>query len=192
MTLTVKQYRKKYNLTMKQLRQRVAKDILQWLNLKKIKAGSGIFVELASLNYEFGETCFEHINRINNTDAKTAIKDIKQCSVCAIGAITLCMIDRFNSLNLGDVRDQHNHESSYLNQIFTKRQLEWIESFFECANYTPDTKPHLYNYWDTFGLLKPEERMRRIFKHVAKYGDFITKVFMKENSITNINKFIGE
>lgn len=107
-------------LSPKQQRVMLAKDVIAQLNQKKLIAESGVFIE----------------NDSNNGDV---------CSVCAIGALTisyltLCpkVISRnvlFDTLDLQNVNEDHNASrltiQSILAPYFDIEQLELIEAVFE-------------------------------------------------------------
>ena len=111
-----------------------------------------------------------------------------------MGAATLCMVDRFDTLTVSEMISQYGNDSnsSFVHKLFTPRQWNWIESFFECSDYFSSrgekAKPHLTQYWDRASLLSDEERMKRIFTHVAKHGDFIIKKYLQEYPISKLPK----
>lgn len=70
-------------------------------------------------------------------DAKKHFKEVKECSVCAMGGIMVGLTLRKNSLSLGELNQFDNEEekSRKLLDIFTPMQIALIEAAFE-GSYT--------------------------------------------------------
>lgn len=120
-------------LTPAQRRVVIAKDVIAALDAKKINAQPGIYCEI--------DLAFEEVV---GKDLRSKIPDAKQCNVCALGAIFVAKVARFNDFNVG----KENYGSfvgddteivdvgggdirSNLSEYFDDIQLGLIESAFE-------------------------------------------------------------
>ena len=151
-------------MTKKQLKKLVAKDVLKWIGTR-IKPNAGLYI--STDDFIPGDT-----------NAKEALCD-EECQVCAMGAIALSLVDRFNKLSIAELyRVSKSHRSAFMNKAFSPKELYTIEVFFECSSPNSIEIQHdIYNKYfmfldNIFERKSDEERMIAIFKYIAKTGEF--------------------
>lgn len=103
----------------------IAKDVIAWLDAKKLVARSGTYLSSKS------------IRNCDTEDAQTALlaTDVS-CNVCALGAVFACAVGRANEIATNDFRGYNSQHSmhNYLSPYFSNEQLYLIESAFECSS----------------------------------------------------------
>jgi hypothetical protein len=119
----------------------IARDVIKQLNSKKLR------VTTDQGNF------FTTKVKTPNPDIQEIVKNSKFCTVCAVGALFACTVQKHNSLEInystdGDYDYQElrlhygfgTHEKTffYLNQYFTKAQLASIEYCYELGNGATD------------------------------------------------------
>ncbi len=127
----------------------IAKDVLKWINTEKMS------VQQSGYLHSLGDALFDSTDVDNNSDLRDKLQG-KECRVCALGAVFLTTVDRFNKVGCADIVSTGNrsdpwgvryrHFSSldrdmltgYLNKYFTPVQLCMIESAFECDTFLED------------------------------------------------------
>jgi hypothetical protein len=146
----------------------VAKDVLLQLVSKRLRAKTG-------------EYCYVHegflADRLTK-DLKTLLAD-KQCDVCAQGALFVALLDRHNSLTVGQTWIQPDRLPAhvigqedfrdYVGRIFEQSQLDLIEEWFEAwgEGYGCEEKP--LKWIDK----RPHHRLIAIMKNIiAHKGTF--------------------
>ena len=126
----------------------IAKDVIKWMDTEKMR--------VAQFGYlSFSDALFDQEDVDNNTDLRSKLQG-KECTVCALGAVFLTTVDRFNKVGCSDLlteSDTHTylgdripeHSSlerdsltKYLKSYFTLLQLCMIESAFECGEFSSD------------------------------------------------------
>jgi len=111
----------------------IAKDVLKWLSTKKIVPHPGTYWDLA-------ET-------IPPGSVQTGLREVvtksAPCHVCALGALFIAGVDRYNKLETSYDRQYFNAEEmrNHLDLAFTLRQLHLIEYAFE--QWTNQDDPEL-------------------------------------------------
>ena len=126
-------------MTRQQMRVVLAKDVIKLVNANKLSVMSGNGYIVEKDRFDFKDLCdMEILNR-------AAVELLQQkCEVCAQGALLLCRIDRFNKLGPQDISLSYEYwDQRYciscgnkdtirgLDGIFTKKQLDLIETAFE-------------------------------------------------------------
>lgn len=116
----------------------VAKDVLKMLKSKRIKAQRG--------TYLIGDKKFQALlellsqKEINpywtKLDVTKQLPVPKACTACALGSCFIAALDRFNELKIGEFElygryPMRESYTGYLEQWFTRRQLNLIECAFE-------------------------------------------------------------
>lgn len=118
------------NLTKRQKVVLVAKDVLKHLKCLKIKKGIYLAGKIPS-NFPKTGNAQKYIDKIQ-----------EKCQVCALGACFISNIRLFNKVNIEDLIYCNNNDGKYslyggleihktLKSIFTEKELNYIESFFE-------------------------------------------------------------
>jgi hypothetical protein len=123
----------------------IAKDTIERIRLKQLIPETGHFIKSNSY--------FKIINS-NKKQFKTLINsDLKECEVCAKGALFCSYVGRVNKFkieNLDQFNSSENKNHEKLLEIFTFEQLDLIEIAFEGKSY-------LHKCKDGFLIEKAEE-----------------------------------
>jgi activator of 2-hydroxyglutaryl-CoA dehydratase len=121
---------KKYeNMTRKERRAAIAKDVINTINAKKFREiRPGNYVYFRGLANAFGQAEFDQDN---------APEMMPKCTVCARGAMMLCKIEKYNgdTVNLFYASSETTRE--VLKDAFSERELYAIETAFERFNNGP-------------------------------------------------------
>lgn len=159
----------------------IARDALAQLGAR-LRASQGVYVKTEVLADANREGKF-------NTQLQKLFKKVEECTVSAKGALFVCQLDRTNRLKLSEVKIythasdqlQGGDVTNYLERLFTPRQLELIESAFECRDMRDDDSEEDDEIWVAveFGELFVDEfnddelRLRAILENiVANRGTF--------------------
>lgn len=154
----------------------IAKDVIAWLNTKKIRATPGEYLAVTK--------------GVENPDGDMV--GVQQCNACALGAVFACAVDRVKTIDLTAALDgwsgtyDDNSMRSMLKPYFTTEQLVMIENAFERRIVEPlnGDEP---NYGDgpeylvgnprsikalnfNKGVRSPKERLTRIMKNIIRNG----------------------
>lgn len=137
-----------------------------------------------------------HLLRENpNAQLQQAFNKMEECSVCAKGALFVCLVDRANALKITDLQyDTRSNGTfdgkevdTYLPNLFSENQLELIETAFEGRAYGSTLSTtnsfsalgaarefyELFKYSTDEEDTKPETILRAIFENmVANKGTF--------------------
>ena len=105
----------------------IAKDVLKWLALGRIKAGAG--------SYIFIRNAKARIDRKENPEGSfqdLVKRDSFTCDVCAKGALFVCAVARKDKVKNNQMRGFNGNElSAKLGGVFSPEQLALIEAEFE-------------------------------------------------------------
>jgi len=127
----------------------IAKDVIAALEQKTIRSQNGVWCESEDplFDRETMISYYDGNDTINNTEISATIKNVK-CNVCALGALFVCGVRRFNKITFGDLEGIHgslydrsgetasgsfdqDHLDYFLKSYFSKSQLALIEIAFE-------------------------------------------------------------
>src|SRR6185436_16421694 len=111
-------------LTKSQMRVTIAKDALAQLRLEKYVATKGTYIDqnlLNTLNFKYKET-------YEDKQAQPELENLKECRVCAKGAIYLSTVRKFNDATICNFSTQAEIKAT---SIFGENNLTKIESAFE-------------------------------------------------------------
>lgn len=101
----------------------LAKDVIERINLKQLKATTGVVCRL------------ENKRGVKSEDGiKEILPKVKNCECCAKGALFLGYIGRVNEMKVGEIEDETSHNSAEMQKllkIFDEDQLALIETAFE-------------------------------------------------------------
>jgi hypothetical protein len=127
----------------------VAKDVLAALNAKQLKARQSVYVESTLVRsdpaseYDMDEY-YRQRNEADAADAQTMLLEGKaECTVCAIGSVFVCAVERMNKLSYLDFRtmDQRDMRHYLADAGFSLEQLDLMECAFErTAKYIESEK----------------------------------------------------
>lgn len=160
----VDEYLERKNAQFKRLskekqRVQVAKDVLKWLEIGKIRP--------ASTYFRFHD--FINVPGKRKIDLSVATSQVR-CDVCGIGAIFLAVVERNDKFKFQNHVERHQMVS-YLEPWFDARQLDLIEAFFELGAAVPYGHPILYRRGG--GEHMKRERLTRIMLNIiSNKGEF--------------------
>lgn len=130
-------------LPVEQQRVEIARDVLALMEANKISATHGSYMNSELpweklLSIEEQATLFRDFFNdnaiITEKDANDETYSFPSCEVCAIGAVFIAAVDKFNSLSCSDLdlTDPSDEEMvPYLKPWFSRYQLRLIEAAFE-------------------------------------------------------------
>ncbi len=143
----------------------IAKDVLKQLKLGRLVAQAGTYFTPQAVYREYDD----------EKELSDVIKD-KKCTVCALGSLFVCAVDKLDKLKYGDAYYIAQYEiHTYLKGFFAEDQLRLIESAFERDDFSYDGNMdisviRLY----TKGLNSPKTRMEKIMKNIIRNkGTFV-------------------
>lgn len=174
------------NLKPEAKRVAIAQDVIAQLDLEKIVASQGTWLE----NAKYGESLFTGEDVKNNKLLSGKLAKVKQCEACALGSMFMCAVDLAKDLRCKSIENELNfNEKStaidlesmepYLGKFFEKDQLRLIELAFEGGDggYDPETDAEgcavvMFDIHD-----EAESRMRTIMQNIIdNKGTFVVKV----------------
>lgn len=153
-------------LSLEERRVTIAKDVIDWLDAKKLTARSGVYLRTEALG-----------SRVNGST----------CTACAVGAIFACAVERADTVKLvgeASYDDEENDGMEYtpdsireqLAPYFSQEQLALIESAFEKSSFGSDyvDNPDLLERAIDYTSGSASVRMRQIMKNIIRNnGTFI-------------------
>jgi len=170
------------NMTAPEKRVIIAKDVIAALNAKRYAAKRKVYVEFMD------PLSFEASDQLDKV-----IKD-KKCDVCAIGAVFISAVDRFDNLKCEDVVIHTRSASTmefhfeqfgdrlgingitssgimnYMTDFFDRNQLRLMEAAFECENIACYLDTQIINRAIEFGRAESniENRLIKIMQNVIE------------------------
>lgn len=133
----------------------IAKDVIAWLDTKKLQAKAGSYFESWSISglkdklYDRFIKYDREGNRLGGDEADAALqaklestevqdivlKDDFACKACALGGMFACAVGRADKLTLAAYNVSRSNLTGYLGEFFSQTQLDLIETAFECSAY---------------------------------------------------------
>lgn len=114
----------------------IAKDVLKWLRAGKLNASPGTYCALP-----FETEAYDAPLNLQTALQKKVTKT-KPCHVCALGALFIGAVDKYNKVEVpvgGYLKKTQSGLTSRLKDYFDVRQLRLIESAFEGGNFAKDS-----------------------------------------------------
>jgi len=148
-------------------RVQIARDVLAQLNAKRLIATPGVW-----LAGKHEDDLFSREDVKKDPELQKILKSQKECTGCALGGMFMCAVERANELKLSDLDDdtrnmrqlQDASVFEYMEQFFSREQLDEIESAFEQGEgfaSNEDAADWLEEVDDA------EERMRLIMENIV-------------------------
>ncbi len=171
----------------------IAKDVITALEQKTIRSVSGNWVKTHDQLFKeetldkFWDGDAKIIETIEKTQISDAIKNVK-CDVCALGALFVCGVRRFNKITFGKLSDEvfggteagefeHEHLDYFLKGYFSESQLSLIEIAFEKGMGAYIATSNKENLAMRMFKGSPKIRMIGIMKNIIKNkGQFIPEL----------------
>ncbi len=163
----------------------LAKDVIAQLRYQKIQ----------SCAYLRATPAFENLRNDKPTDsAQKHMKVIRECSVCAKGALVVAFVKKFNNVTLDNLEETAGDQyelANLLDGFFTIDELNLIEAVFEgdssFADSVIDGDDELESLdYHAFAdkIDKPKQRLRLIMENIVKNGGvFKPAKLFKEHKI---------
>lgn len=169
----------------------IAKDVLAQIKAKRYIPESGTWVD-ANWNIRGG---IDEIHETDSVQKLFADRTIETCSVCALGGLFMSCTNLNNNTCVSDINyggegteigeriQDGDTLSNGLNKIFSKKQLQLIEVYFEkgdgwfgeagyTGNYIGEDSRHVEYFNDAYP--DDDERLVEIMKNiVANDGTFV-------------------
>jgi hypothetical protein len=179
------------NATKAEKRVMIAKDVLAQIKAKRYIPESGTWVD-ANWNIRGG---IDEIHETDSVQKLFADRTIETCSVCALGGLFMSCTNLNNNTCVSDINyggegteigeriEEGDTLSNGLNKIFSKKQLQLIEVYFEkgdgwfgeagyTGNYIGEDSRHVEYFNDAYP--DDDERLVEIMKNiVANDGTFV-------------------
>ncbi len=139
----------------------IARDVLKWLEVGKIRAKTGTYLS----SYD--------IKNDRYTNKEDDRVDGGSCTVCALGAVFACTVERIGGLkDFWSYRDAESIRRE-LGDHFDDEQLRLIETAFEQGDFTRTTPDYVIGQAIEFATGRPEERLVAIMKNIiSNKGEF--------------------
>ncbi len=175
--MTLRQYNlfvEKSNAAFKKMslprkRVRIARDVLEALDARLLKATNGIYFENDDIDDKVDA-------RNDKKELRDLFKGMKSCDVCALGAAFVCVVKRIDQIKVGDLaarpkdpddtyRTVNNPKKmrSYLDRYFSAQQLRDIENAFE-GFYERGSSDAVSRF--NSGIHTSDERLRRVMQNI--------------------------
>jgi hypothetical protein len=160
-------------LTPAKKRVRIAKDVLEQLDAKRIKAKPGTYLWATGNKLKVTEKDL-------GKDLSELTTQIKSCDACAIGSLFLCAVERADALKIGEAYSNSEAEVSYTSDKFNDMSLSqhiYLRRFFPRG--TLDSMEATFEKYDIWGegrqlRVPAEQRLRLIMENVIRNkGEFI-------------------
>ena len=169
----------------------IAKDVLAQIKAKRYIPESGTWVD-ANWNIRGG---IDEIHETDSVQKLFADRTIETCSVCALGGLFMSCTNLNNNTCVSDINyggegteigeriEEGDTLSNGLNKIFSKKQLQLIEVYFEkgdgwfgeagyTGNYIGEDSRHVEYFNEAYP--DDDERLVEIMKNiVANDGTFV-------------------
>jgi hypothetical protein len=147
----------------------IANDVIQQIRAKTLIARRGYYNvdpdSVSDVKFGLGD----------NDDIQNAVCKLKECTVCAKGALLIAQIKRFDKVTLGHFAKACSFygcesASSPLTRLFTPRQMAEMEYIFEGEHHSWNTslKSHEYVKLNAF----KEELCQRFTQGVNLYDGY--------------------
>jgi hypothetical protein len=160
----------------------IAKDVIAALKQKTIYSQSGTWC--STRGPIFDDETLETYEKVYDTQISSVIKDVS-CDVCALGALFVCGVRRFNKITFGKLSEEvfsgaeegsfaQEHLEYFLKGYFSESQLSLIEIAFEKG------------YGGYFADDPKELLAKKMFKGTAKNR----MIGIMNNIIKNKGKFV--
>jgi hypothetical protein len=195
----------------------IAKDVITWLNIGKLKPAPGIYLRskfafdpVTNQAWAYGDDApYELRSRLLRVEG-TPTEDNKvngdTCAACALGGLFACAVERADGLkDLIEVRPDDRREfwmagqeamHTYLAPFFDLKQLLLIESAFERSDFVCDG---MWTSWNREHDDDPSKEVRNEwkaeglaaaekFRHIAAPSDRMRAIM--ENVIANGGTFV--
>lgn len=109
----------------------IAKDVIEQLRVKRFVASAGTYCDIDYLSDD--HSSFHDNHEFSDSFQKSFAKDEKiVCNVCAIGAVYIGYINRFNNVDNDEVMCAEDPQIiETLSGIFSQDQLRLMERIFE-------------------------------------------------------------
>jgi len=116
--------------TKPQLRVEIAKDVIDHINAKRITCNIGGYFNPSTKG------------KWKNKSLQDVLPKLKYCNVCAIGVMFYSYVMRHNNFTIGWVGINGINDNSMREamSMFSKPQMELIESAFEISDYSSSLK----------------------------------------------------
>lgn len=158
----------KKKMTKAEMRVRIAKDVLA-----QVKADRLTPREQSYLIFR-GALPVDSHGYISNedVDVRDTLKGAK-CQVCALGALFVAAVDRFNECQLPACRLSVGNRldlTDYLAKAFSATQMDAIEAAFEGQSYAHGDRDRVYNSRFVDAYDDSTERLRAIMRNIVRNG----------------------
>lgn len=170
--------------TKPQKRVLIAQDVLAQIKAKRYVAESGAWAAPTYAEPGMALDSGESVQKL------FANQSIRQCNVCALGGLFMSCTNLNNNTtveelcradeNLGDELEYGEKLSNGLDKIFSPKQLELIENYFEDADgyygsYATDAMADHINLFNE-KYPNPQDRLKEIMKNIVENnGTFVPK-----------------
>lgn len=182
----IKELKVKFNrLTNSKKRVAIAKDVIDQLDAKKYFAITGRYFSIENENYDV---------LTYDSPLQPLIKKVKECQVCAMGAIFASKVNLYNECTLNDIGMYRSNKSldvvninhlkliKNVEEIFSERQLRMIEIAFEGRDFD---RNHTVSNKDILKSLSFYKE--QVIKH--NFNPYLIMRAIMSNIITNKGEF---
>lgn len=158
----------KKKMTKAEVRVCIAKDVLAQVKAKRFTARPGLYVSGLGLYSDLPRDEDGYLTQ-SPINVQAVLKD-RDCHVCALGALFVSSVDRFNACELpaSDMTTMHRETlEKYLGNVFSRKQMNAIEAAFEGSS---NSYPKVYN--SAFYQAYPDStaRLVAIMKNIVRNG----------------------
>ncbi len=136
----------------------IAKDVLKWLRAGKIRAETGTYLE--GYDPVTGKSTEKEPDRV----------DGGSCTVCALGAVFACTVERIGGLEGFWSYRSADSIRGELGDHFDGEQLRLIETAFEQNDFTLDSSVVVVSAAIHFATGGPRKRLVAIMKNIIENG----------------------
>jgi hypothetical protein len=156
-----------------QQRVAIAKDVLKWIDIGKITATSGTYLDIESDEHVgvYKDVLWTDAYYRGEIDAQEAfLRPGAKCNVCALGGLFACTVARANNIDLRAVNNAgQSRMHEYLAPYFSERQLILIESAFERSDFRRKDEKYKLDQYGEYQFVPDPEVERAV--HLAYASD---------------------
>jgi hypothetical protein len=103
----------------------IAKDALKQIEAKRYIAEHGVYLAVEEYEFPFSE--------VGSGELQPHVKKLKKCKVCAVGALFLSAVRKYNAFDAKELRGNKWLDSmkNKLREFFTRVEVSEMEEVFE-------------------------------------------------------------
>ena len=146
----------------------IAEDVLFQLSEDVYTPMSTFF-----LTHDEDSLLYGDVYHLSGPVVQEAVKELRQCDVCAIGAAFVSGVRLFDGIDGASWDVRAGHESKGAQSFFTKAELKLMEQWYECDFKNNQQVRAMYAKLIDLG---PHDRMKAVFESIRDNGGRVSSL----------------